>query len=814
MALPVALLTLAGAVAGQATAAAGATTARHLVTVTGSVRLVAVDAFTALRSPRGAVVSRFDRLGPAPGGRNVRVQVQVGGRVLTVPAAPAGTALQAGLRSGDPVAVTLSVPAGAGPARVVSVGRQAAAGYATARSSGAGLLQHQITGPGDHGLMIVPIFWSAHRQPTRAELARLDPLPALLGLGRATAAYWSGQSAGAIRIHPSVLPWVRVPVPHGCDENELLDLAMEAWRTRPSSDPFQHVMVYFPARGDCGFAGLGVIGGNVIWVNGTLAPNVGAHEIGHNFGLGHARSALCRAGAARVPLSGSCALAEYGDSADVMGGGFGSLNSSFADYLGLATVVPAETGRTRRVTLAPLSAVTAVRAVRISVPQGYVYLDYRPGGDGPAAWSGVQAHYLPSTLVPYSELLDLPSDSTAPFSRVSLPALAVWRVPGAPVAVRLESVGPRGATVVVEPTGTDGAAPAMADATVPQSGHRYPSAVPLRWTPPPAVARAVAQTVYLDDVPVRRLPPTVSALTLAAVPRGRHRVQVAATDQAGNVGRTRAVEFDVDPSLSDPPPLTLRPTAGEVQNDSVSVAWGLVAAGRTARLLVDGVPVAAGLRGGRHTLTGVADGSHQLVVQTMAGGRVVAASDPVPFVVDAVAPAAPAGLAWRSGRLSFARAGDLGSGLQQYRLTVDGGPVRLVPGGYVGALVPLTDGPHTLTLVAEDRVGNLSAPAVLPVLADASPPERAVVTSPATGWLTTDRTVSVLVTLPQDPHSGVARTWLSVNGRVLPDQPVDRGDGTAQFDVPLGRGLNVLRVSAVNGLGLRSDSAPVTVRVL
>jgi hypothetical protein len=102
--LLLAVLVLAGATGGRAASAAAAATTRRLVTVPGSARLLAVDAFTSLYSPRGSVVARFEQIAPAPAGRGTRLLVDVGGRLLP---APAGVT---GYSTGDPVAVTVSVP--------------------------------------------------------------------------------------------------------------------------------------------------------------------------------------------------------------------------------------------------------------------------------------------------------------------------------------------------------------------------------------------------------------------------------------------------------------------------------------------------------------------------------------------------------------------------------------------------------------------------------------------------------------------------------------------------------------------------------
>jgi hypothetical protein len=76
---------------------------------------------------------------------------------------------------------------------------------------------------------------------------------------------------------------------------------------------YDHLVVYTPDQG-CGFAGMGWIGNNGVFLNGTITPGVMEHELGHNLGLMHAGVYACGAS----PLSASC-LIEYGDNTDVMG---------------------------------------------------------------------------------------------------------------------------------------------------------------------------------------------------------------------------------------------------------------------------------------------------------------------------------------------------------------------------------------------------------------------------------------------------------------------------------------------------------------
>jgi hypothetical protein len=77
--------------------------------------------------------------------------------------------------------------------------------------------------------------------------------------------------------------------------------------------------------GNFGYAGLGVIGGGTTWVNGTVDVGVTTHEIGHNYGLGHAHFWAGLTGVGNLGRIGNDGAQveheEYGDPYDVMGGG-------------------------------------------------------------------------------------------------------------------------------------------------------------------------------------------------------------------------------------------------------------------------------------------------------------------------------------------------------------------------------------------------------------------------------------------------------------------------------------------------------------
>ena len=76
---------------------------------------------------------------------------------------------------------------------------------------------------------------------------------------------------------------------------------------------YTNLVVYTPDQG-CNFSGIAWIGANGVFLNGTAAPGVIEHELGHNLGLLHAGAYRCATGS----MSAAC-LVDYGDPTDVMG---------------------------------------------------------------------------------------------------------------------------------------------------------------------------------------------------------------------------------------------------------------------------------------------------------------------------------------------------------------------------------------------------------------------------------------------------------------------------------------------------------------
>src|SRR5882724_7126073 len=134
--------------------------------------------------------------------------------------------------------------------------------------------------------------------------------------------FFMENSYGQTSLAGDVVGWYTIPVSiTTCDTSQIATAAQNAATAAGVNLSNYNRYVYaFPQNNVCGFAGASYVGGkpSQSWINGnSLEVATVTHELGHALGLWHSHSHNC--GTTAI-IGSNCAIGEYGDIVDVMGG--------------------------------------------------------------------------------------------------------------------------------------------------------------------------------------------------------------------------------------------------------------------------------------------------------------------------------------------------------------------------------------------------------------------------------------------------------------------------------------------------------------
>lgn len=290
---------------------------------------------------------------------------------------------------------------------------------------------------------------------------------------RAADTYFRTVSRGRIGHQTTVLGWQKIPRPAArCGiMSQMAHLAehgsARARRAGHNPAKFDRIIFYVTheacGQDSYGVAGIGSYPGRFVWLEGTLAPNIVIHELGHNLGLGHANYEFCTARNGTRTILGPprrCGTREYADASDVMGnhpdaGWFSAPKLARLGWFSGKNLVVHPAAKKKTYTLRPAAAsTTKLKVVRVKGTQGRFYwVEYRrrTGLDANIApgLAGVQIRLgRPGTQGGESSVLDMLPDAAADWfdiQSVALPARASWT---SPEGIRF-TVGKTGTTAKV-----------------------------------------------------------------------------------------------------------------------------------------------------------------------------------------------------------------------------------------------------------------------------------------------------------------------------------------------------------------------------
>ncbi len=356
----------------------------------------------------------------------------------------------------------------------------------TVPPDGVGQVQEGLTGQTiskTPRVALLLVNWTAPSSTYGVTNARSD----LIDSTTSVRAHFLESSYGKMGITGDAFGWYTIAAPNGCDYRAIRDRAIAAAQNAGVVlTNFDHVAIVFPRFSTCTWGGLGEQGSpnrnaRYTWYNGP-SKSVISHELGHNFGMYHARSYSC--GSSRIAEPSSCSFVEYGDVTDPMGRGgqahFSAYQKKMQSWYGKCNIVNAPSGGT--FDIVPIEGASdSVQAVQVPMASGLC-----PPGDSPGMQGcqyvleyrtqasfdsrlnpGVYLHATSRAAAPAPGtsgttatnpfLLDMTPTTPGNFADAALAVGATFSDPNG-IAIKVVSVSSSKATVQVTLPGGSGAA--------------------------------------------------------------------------------------------------------------------------------------------------------------------------------------------------------------------------------------------------------------------------------------------------------------------------------------------------------------------
>jgi hypothetical protein len=336
---------------------------------------------------------------------------------------------------------------------------------------------------------------------------------------------------------------------------------------------YTHFAYLFPRVDSCPWAGMADIHGNASYINAPAAGDVGlyhaAHELGHNFGAGHANALNCVHAGQPVAMAANseCSVVPYGDALSLMGSGIVRAPSAWErlkmGMLGANAVSDLDATAVGAFDLAALDgAADGPRLLKVARPGGgYLLIEYRRAGEAfdSLASTGTSAALLLHVIADDASEDSAVVDATPGTSSTRDAGLA----PGATfddspdgLTIKFLSAGADYASIQIGPTGAaiDPVPPSplpdpASDNTRPAavSGLNVrrvgPHSVIASWTPVTDSSGVVSYQVWIDSRRMRH--PVVPRIRIRHLGAGTHQIRIQAVNGLGNAGPEREIQFAI-----------------------------------------------------------------------------------------------------------------------------------------------------------------------------------------------------------------------------------------------------------------------------